>query len=88
MELVKAKNDGCRSRLKRSRGARRMDTDQPREFAEQSFPFRQGQADLISRQPDHAPLDPSDLNGLDVSQAAPGLELRLSTLAQVLQNLA
>lgn len=37
-------------------------------------PF-QRQADLLCRQSDHSSLDPSNLKGLDLPQAAVGLEL-------------
>ena len=52
-----------------------MSSSKQCELAEKAFAFRQRQTDLIGGQPNYVPLDPSHLNGLDLSQAALSLWL-------------
>jgi hypothetical protein len=49
--------------------------DQACQFAQQSLALGQRQANLLRRQPDNASFEPANLDRLDVSPAAFGLEL-------------
>jgi hypothetical protein len=50
--------------------------DQARELGQQTFAFRQSQADLLCCEPDHPSLNPADLNGFHLTPTCFSLKLR------------